>query len=136
MSRAAIRAAVSLREALIDPNLLGNVLVGESWTTWRALLLACMGERLTADELSIFQRVTGDRTHAPPSRIEEAAFISAGAAARIGRHPYSPATWPRWWIGPRCWCGVSADWCSALVPTSARPRFSSTIFRAASTIRR
>jgi len=75
MSRAAIRAAVSLREALIDPNLLGNVLVGESWTTWRALLLACMGERLTADELSIFQRVTGDRTQAPPSRIEEAAFI-------------------------------------------------------------
>jgi hypothetical protein len=75
MSIAAIRAAVPLREALIDPNLLGNVLAGESWRTWRALLLATMGERLTASELEIFQRFTGGRTQAPPSRVEEAAFI-------------------------------------------------------------
>jgi hypothetical protein len=68
------KPAVSLREALADPALLGNVLVGPSWATWRALLLATMGERLTADELAIFQRVTG-RTQAPPSRVEEAAFV-------------------------------------------------------------
>jgi hypothetical protein len=67
-------ATVSLREALVDPALLGNVLVGESWATWRSLLLASMGERLTADELAIFQRVTG-RTLAPPSRVEETAFV-------------------------------------------------------------
>jgi hypothetical protein len=41
-------ATISLRDALADPLLLGNVLVGESWTTWRSLLLASMGERLTA----------------------------------------------------------------------------------------
>jgi hypothetical protein len=71
----AIRAAVSLREALIDPNLLGEVLKGDSWRTWRALLLATMGERLTASELEIFKRFTGGRTQAPPSRVEEAAFV-------------------------------------------------------------
>jgi hypothetical protein len=64
----------TLREALVDPALLGNVLVGESWDTWRSLLLASMGERLTAGELATFQRVTG-RTTAPSSRVEEAAFV-------------------------------------------------------------
>jgi len=104
MSRAAIRAAVSLREALIDPNLLGNVLVGESWTTWRALLLACMGERLTADELSIFQRVTGDRTQAPPSRIEEAAFI---IGRRGGKDRAASVL--------ACYLAALVDWSSVLV---------------------
>ena len=75
MSIGVIRAAVSLREALIDPNLLGNVLAGESWRTWRALLLATMGERLTPGELEIFRTFTGGRTQAPPSRVEEAAFV-------------------------------------------------------------
>ena len=67
-------ATISLRKALADPGLLGNVLVGDSWATWRSLLLASMGERLTAEELAIFQRVTG-RALAPPSRVEEAAFV-------------------------------------------------------------
>jgi len=75
MSIGAIRAAVSLRDALIDPNLLGNVLAGPSWRTWRALLLATMGERLKPGELEIFRRFTGGRTQAPPSRVEEAAFV-------------------------------------------------------------
>jgi len=75
MSIAALRAAVSLRDALIDPNLLGNVLAGPSWRTWRALLLATMGERLTPSELEIFRTFTGGRTQAPPSRVEEAAFV-------------------------------------------------------------
>jgi hypothetical protein len=64
-----------LRDALSDPALLGNVLVGESWATWRSLLLASMGERLTAGEMAVFQRVTGGRTLVPPSRVEEAAFV-------------------------------------------------------------
>ena len=34
--RGALCASVSLREALADPALLGNVLVGESWATWRS----------------------------------------------------------------------------------------------------
>jgi hypothetical protein len=66
--------AISLREALADPALLGNALAGPSWHTWRSLLLATMGERLTAGELAIFQRVTG-RTLAPPSRVDEAAYV-------------------------------------------------------------
>ena len=47
---------------------------GASWVTWRSLLLASMGEHLTAEELAIFQRVTG-RALAPPSRVEEVAFV-------------------------------------------------------------
>jgi hypothetical protein len=74
MSISAIRAAVSLREALVDPNLLGDVLKGESWRTWRALLLATMGERLMPGELEIFQRVTGGRTEAPQERVDTALF--------------------------------------------------------------
>jgi hypothetical protein len=70
----AIAAAVSLREALDDPQLLGDALRGDSWAQWRPLLIACMGERLTPTELTLFQQVTG-RSHAPAQRCEEAWFI-------------------------------------------------------------
>jgi hypothetical protein len=76
-------ATVSLREALTDCALLGNVLEGESWTTWRSLLLATMGESLTPGELAIFQRVT-DRAVAPPSRVEEAAFVVGRRGGKDG----------------------------------------------------
>ena len=35
---------VSLREALSDPNLLGTAIAGDSWRSWRVLLIAAMGE--------------------------------------------------------------------------------------------
>src|SRR5262249_52805151 len=64
----------TFRHALNDPALLGNALAGNSWATWRPLLIASMGELLTGDELTTFQRVTS-RAHPPPERVEEAAFI-------------------------------------------------------------
>jgi hypothetical protein len=39
---------VPLREALSDPNLLGAVIGGDSWRSWRTLLIAALGEELTA----------------------------------------------------------------------------------------
>jgi hypothetical protein len=55
---------VSLREALADINLLGNALAGESWTTWKTLLIAAMGEALTDEERSVFRKIT-QREHEP-----------------------------------------------------------------------
>jgi hypothetical protein len=105
LRRAGAHASVSLREALADPALLGNVLTGPSWTTWRALLLASMGERLTAGELETFTRVTG-RTQAPPSRVEEAAFVigrrgGKDRAASVLACYLAALSWPGWrwrWI--------------------------------------
>ena len=44
----------TMRRALDDPNLLGDVLKGDSWSVWRAMLVACMGEQLTDEERAIF----------------------------------------------------------------------------------
>jgi hypothetical protein len=40
---------VPLREALFDPNLLGTAIAGDSWRSWRTLLIAAMGEELRED---------------------------------------------------------------------------------------
>jgi hypothetical protein len=64
-----------VRTAIEDPKLLGPILHGESWAAWKAVLLAVMGEKLTAAELAIFRSVAGDRADPPASRAEEAAFI-------------------------------------------------------------
>jgi hypothetical protein len=65
-----VKATVSLRTALDDSALLGDVLAGESWLPWRAILLASMGEELTPSELNLFTELTG-RTVAPPQRVDE-----------------------------------------------------------------
>jgi hypothetical protein len=61
---------VTLRAALEDPALLGEILGGETWAAWQALLLAVMGEPLEPDELELFRKFTG-RSEPPPRRIEE-----------------------------------------------------------------
>ncbi len=66
--------AVTMREALADPSLLGSALQGPSWEAWRALLIATMGEPLSEAELAIFREVTG-RPEPPTSRVEEALFL-------------------------------------------------------------
>ena len=60
----------TMRQALDDPALLGNVLAGPSWSAWRVLLIAAMGERLTKSERKLFTRLTG-RESEPGQRIEE-----------------------------------------------------------------
>jgi hypothetical protein len=65
-----MKAKVTLRRALEDPELLGSVLSGPSWHAWRALLLAANGEPLTDDELLAFSKYTG-RPKAPDRRVDE-----------------------------------------------------------------
>jgi hypothetical protein len=61
---------VTLRTALEDPELLGDVLGGETWHGWRSLLLAAMGEQLRPDELTTFRKFTG-RAAPPSKRVDE-----------------------------------------------------------------
>lgn len=65
-----MKVRTSLREALNDDRLLGKALPGQSWHTWRAVLLASMGESLTNAELETFKAVTGRET-APTKPCQE-----------------------------------------------------------------
>lgn len=69
-----MRPTVTLRKALADPALLGGVLAGETWRTWRCLMLSAMGEVLTDDERVIFTKLTG-RAREPFRRVEELAAV-------------------------------------------------------------
>jgi hypothetical protein len=94
---------VPLRKALDDPQLLGDMLAGDSWRGWRTLLVAGMGEPLIDDaERETFTQLTG-RAREPLQRIEELVAIvgrrggksraSAVLAAYIGglcEHPLVP----------------------------------------------
>ena len=42
-----MKPRISLRQSLQDPNLLGAAIAGDSWRSWRTLLIAAMGEELT-----------------------------------------------------------------------------------------
>lgn len=66
----AVRPLVTMREALADPAIFGDVLPGESWAPWRVLLIASRGERLLDDERPIFAALTG-REREPESPVEE-----------------------------------------------------------------
>jgi len=70
---------VTLREALDDPALLAGVLVGESWDSWKPLMLASVGEVLTEDERAIFKKFTG-RDHEPGEPVEEAVIVKGRRA--------------------------------------------------------
>jgi hypothetical protein len=66
--------SITIREALSDPQLLGNALPGDTWSAWRTLLIASMGESLTDEERAVFKQLTG-REREPGQRVEEAAFV-------------------------------------------------------------
>ena len=65
-----MKPLIPLRQALTDPAILGKALGGASWSNWRTLLIAAMGEPLTPDELTAFRALTG-RQAAPVERVEE-----------------------------------------------------------------
>jgi hypothetical protein len=65
-----VKPRTSLRTALSDGNLLGQALAGDSWSGWRALLLAALGEKLTDEERAHFRRLT-QREHPPETGAEE-----------------------------------------------------------------
>ena len=65
-----MRPSVPLRKALSDPQLLGGVLAGDSWRSWRCLMIAAMGEALSPAERAIFTSLTG-RLRESLQRVEE-----------------------------------------------------------------
>jgi phage terminase large subunit-like protein len=65
-----MRRLFTMRQALSDPDLLGGVLEGESWSAWRTMLIALMGEELTAEERIVFTSLTG-RDREPGILVEE-----------------------------------------------------------------
>ena len=65
-----MKAIVTMRAALSDPDLFGTILAGESWAAWRILLIAAMGEPLTDDERETFKALTG-REREPLERVDE-----------------------------------------------------------------
>src|SRR5262245_44994694 len=54
-----MKKLVTMRRALADPNLLADALPGDSWLTWRILLIAICGEALTDAKRAIYQQLTG-----------------------------------------------------------------------------
>jgi hypothetical protein len=95
---------VPLREALSDPNLLGTAIAGDSWNSWRTLLIAAMGEELRENEREIFSQLTG-REREPLQRVDEFAAV----IGRRGGKSRAMATLATYIAG-------LCDHCDALVP--------------------
>ncbi len=86
-SSPAPKAATTMRKALSDPALLGNVLVGDSWRAWRVLLIALMGEPLDNEERAIFKGLTG-REREPLGLSMSSGESSVVEAARAAHRPF------------------------------------------------
>jgi hypothetical protein len=65
-----MKPRTTLRRALSDRALLGSALAGDTWRSWRVLLVASMGEALDDDERALFKQLTG-REREPLQRVEE-----------------------------------------------------------------
>jgi hypothetical protein len=74
-----VKPLVSMRRALEDPQLLGSVFDGESWSKWRVLLIAAVGEPLTDSERSVFQALTGRERE--PLEFSEEIWLIVGRRA-------------------------------------------------------
>ena len=81
-----MKKLISVRRALEDPAWLGSMLGAESFAVMRTLLIAAMGEPLTADEMLIFTQLTG-RAETPRAAVEELWVIAgrrSGKTRAIG----------------------------------------------------
>jgi hypothetical protein len=65
-----MRKIATLRQALEDPDLLAHALPGESWASWRVLLIAIVGEELTPEERETFKNLTGGREFEPGAMVD------------------------------------------------------------------
>ena len=71
-----MKPLVSMRAALGDDDLLGKALPGPSWSSWRTLLIAAMGEPLLDGERAVFAELTGGREREPGEPAEEVHAIT------------------------------------------------------------
>jgi hypothetical protein len=74
---------IPLRTALESPDWLGSVLGAPSYATVRSLLLAALGEPLTADELAVFTKITGRAEEDPARRSRLLCWRPSWLAAAI-----------------------------------------------------
>jgi hypothetical protein len=65
-----MKKLTTMRKALADRAVLGDALPGESWSSWRTLLIAAMGEELTPEEREVFAKLTGGREREPGEMVE------------------------------------------------------------------
>jgi hypothetical protein len=90
-----MKKLISVRQALEDPAWLGSMLGAESFAVMRTLLIAAMGEALTADEMLIFTEVTGGALgyRWQAFRENQGDRYSCGLFGRLLRLPRDPWPW-------------------------------------------
>jgi hypothetical protein len=74
-----MRPRISMREALADPMIFGQIMPSTSWYGWRVLLIASAGEELTDDEREEFKRLT--HREREPGRFCRELIVIAGRRA-------------------------------------------------------
>ena len=94
------KPVMTLRKALNDRALLGNILDGPSWDPWKTLLIASQGEPLINDtERAIFSKFT-NRTDPPNKRCEEFVVVKGRRAGGsrsfsvLAAYQSALCTWP------------------------------------------
>jgi hypothetical protein len=73
-----MKVLIPLRAALADDKLLGNILAGNSWARWKALLLATAGEPLTDEEREHYKFLTGRDNPAADGVLAELLCVVGG----------------------------------------------------------
>lgn len=76
-----LKKLITIREALEDDALLGKALPGDTWLPHRALLIAAMGEELTAAERTVFTAITG-REREPMEQVDELVAVLGRRAGK------------------------------------------------------
>ncbi len=70
---------ISVSDAMASPELFGPYFEGPSWNAWRVVIKAAYGEPLSADELSLFHSIAGERS--PPTHPVSELISAAGRGA-------------------------------------------------------
>ena len=99
-----MKPKVSMRRALSDPKLLGDVLRGPSWFGWHVLLIAAAGEKLNSKERLEFKRLT-KRDREPGRMCRELILIFGRRAGKT----LAVATF-------NCWIATCCDHRDVLAP--------------------
>jgi hypothetical protein len=87
-----MKPLIAMRAALSHPDLFGQLLGGDSWASWRTLLIAICGEELTPEERQTFRDLTGGR-EVEPGRMVEEAWLAIGRRGGKSRAISILAVW-------------------------------------------
>jgi hypothetical protein len=99
---------VNLKTALTDKNYFGNQLSGDSWSQWRAFLIALAGEPLTKDEHATVCSLSGRQSLPQGAPKEFWAAQWAAGAGNPAQWPAMPLGWPAAMTTALCWHPANA----------------------------